>query len=102
MSNSASVTLLHLVRRQGDVMFHFYDGALMAKNGLLSIPADRPEWVRRAWVSGYRLAPDGRALNLWPEVEAEVAKQSAESTGDRVEDSNAGRQPTTKNRVRQG
>lgn len=104
-----NVTLLHVVRRYGKEEVHFYDGSRMAEDGLLTIPADRPEWIRRAWNSGYYLSPlTGLRLNTWAEVEAEIEKQnaksgkSAKSTGDKVEDSDAGRQPKATNRVRKG
>lgn len=107
-STAKTVTLLHVVRRHGEQLVHFYDGARMAKDGLLSIPTDKPEWIRRAWNSGYYLSPStGERLGTWAEVEAEIEKQNAKSvkstksTGDKVEDSDAGRQPKAKDRVRE-
>jgi hypothetical protein len=88
-------------------MVFFYDGALEAVDGLLTLPVDRPEWIRRAWVSGYRLTEDGRMLGGWGDIEAELSNistksaSSAKSTEDKSgEDSGTGRQSETRNRVR--
>lgn len=101
MTEKQQVSMQHIVRKHGNQMFFFYDGMLEAKDGLLTIPSDRPEWIRRAWVSGYRLTPDGRPLNTWPDVEGEVRRQSAESTEENgVKDTGDRGQPKTGNRVR--
>lgn len=107
MAKGATISLQHIVRRHGNQMVFFYDGALEAKDGLLTLPVDRPEWIRRAWVSGYRLLPDGTLLNGWGEIEAELSRlstesaNSAKSTEDKsVKDSGTGRQPAPRNGVR--
>lgn len=107
MAKGATISLQHMVRRHGNQMVFFYDGALEAVDGLLTLPADRPEWIRRAWVSGYRLLPDGTLLTGWGDIESELSKistksaTSAKSTEDKSgEDSGTGRQSATTNRVR--
>jgi hypothetical protein len=52
-----SVSLKHTIWHDGERQVYFYEGELTAKDGVVKIPANRPEWVRRAWVLGYRLDP---------------------------------------------
>lgn len=52
------IRLKHTIWSEGTKQVYFYEGELTAKDGVVSIPADRPEWVRRAWVLGYRLDPE--------------------------------------------
>lgn len=59
-----TVKLKHTVHT-ADKMFYFYEGEAEVKEGVVTIPADRPEWIRRAWVMGYRLDPKtGENLEL--------------------------------------
>ena len=37
--------------------FYFYDGETPIKDGVVEIPVDRPEWVQRAYIMGYRHDP---------------------------------------------
>ena len=104
-----SVTLKHVVRRDGKQAVFFYDGAATAEDGLLTLPADRPEWIKRAWLSGYNMNPQNDArLSTWAEVEELInsqgskrAKDSTESTEVSSEDSSAGRQPGLGDGVRE-
>lgn len=60
-----SIRLKHTIWNDGEKIVYFYDGELQAKDGVIVIPADRPEWVRRAWVLGYQLDPKtGRQVDL--------------------------------------
>ena len=52
-----NIALKHTIWHEGEKTVYFYEGELVAKEGVVKIPADRPEWVRRAWVLGYRLDP---------------------------------------------
>jgi hypothetical protein len=52
-----NVSLKHTIHSAPEKTVYFYDGELIAKDGVIKIPADRPEWIRRAWVLGYRLDP---------------------------------------------
>lgn len=57
-TTSGDICLRHTVWSEGEKTVYFYEGELVAKDGVVCVPADRPEWVRRAWVLGYRLDPD--------------------------------------------
>ena len=37
--------------------FYFYDGEVPIVDGIVEIPLDRPEWVQRAYIMGYRFDP---------------------------------------------
>lgn len=58
----SAVQLRH-VTRPGDWMMYFYDGELPVIDATLTIPADRPEWIQRAWIQGFRLTADGRPVD---------------------------------------
>ena len=47
-----NVRLKHSISSADEVLY-FYDGELPVKQGVVSVPGDRPEWVRRAWIMGY-------------------------------------------------
>lgn len=51
------VSLKHTIWTDGEKTVYFYDGEVPAKDGVISIPGNRPEWIRRAWVLGYQLDP---------------------------------------------
>jgi len=53
----ASVSLKHTILSDGERTVYFYDGESKSKDGVISIPSDKPEWIRRAWVLGYQLDP---------------------------------------------
>jgi hypothetical protein len=71
MGKVAGVSLKHTIWDDGEKQVYFYDGELTAKDGVVTIPADKPEWIRRAWVLGYQLDPktkkQTRLENLIPE-----------------------------------
>lgn len=68
------VKLKHFSLRDGDHVVHFYDGELTAKDGVVSIPADRPEWLRSAWAQGFRLDPKTDEVLSFDKVEARATK----------------------------
>lgn len=51
-----SVKLKHPILT-GDKMLYFYEGEAPVKGGVVEITTDRPEWIQRAWMLGYRLDP---------------------------------------------
>lgn len=81
---------------------YFYDGFLVARDGLLTLPLDHPHWIRRAFVNGYNNAPNGDRLWNMMDVQAEIERQTAESAKEENESFNGGRQPKPTNRVRAG
>ena len=76
------VKLLHLSLREGDNAIFFYDGELESHDGVLEVPDNRPEWVRAAWVKGYRLDPKTEEFLTYDKIEAQLA-DSAESAGEK-------------------
>lgn len=68
---ATTITLQHTTRRDGEQTVYFYDGELTAKDGKLTIPTDRPEWVKRAFILGYRLYR-GKQIATWPEVAEKI------------------------------
>lgn len=76
------VKLLHLSLREGDNAIFFYDGELESHDGVLDVPNNRPEWVRAAWVKGYRLDPKTEEFLTYDVVEARIA-DSAKSAGEK-------------------
>ena len=68
--------LLHRINRSPRVYVHFYDGLLVAENGMLDVPDDHEQWIKRAWrAMGYDRTPDGRMLHDWNDVVAEQQYQ---------------------------
>lgn len=92
--------------------FYFYDGEVPIKDGIVEIPLDRPEWVQRAYIMGYRHDPVSEEVltlaealsgtRATPVTEETQATESTESAGDDVEGSDAGGQPVGEDRVREG
>ena len=56
MARAKNVRLKHSIH-EADSVLYFYDGELPVKEGVVSVPADRPEWVRNAWINGYDRDP---------------------------------------------
>lgn len=54
---AANIRMQHTIHT-ADKVVYFYDGEVEAKEGIVSVPRNRPEWVRRAFVLGYRLNPN--------------------------------------------
>jgi len=73
--------------------FYFYDGETTIKDGVVEIPLDRPEWVQRAYIMGFRHDPKTEEIITLDEALAggRVAPDmpvSAKSTGGKREGSN--------------
>lgn len=56
MAREKNVRLKHSITG-GDSVLFLYDGELQVKDGVVSVPANRPEWVRRAWIEGFDRDP---------------------------------------------
>lgn len=79
---------------------YFYDGRAEVKYGVIELPVDKPAWIDRAFMIGFRCDPEsGRVLTLL-EVRALARGDSAESTGETDEGSDGGRQPADEDGVR--
>ena len=74
MADAKTIRLRH-VYREGDWVLYFYDGETLVKNSVVTIPADRPEWVRRAYVQGFRLDADGNPIT---DIDLHVERETAE------------------------
>ena len=62
MSNT--VRLRHSIH-SGNRMLYFYEGEAQVKEGVVELPLDRPEWIKRAWILGYQYDPEsGKTLTL--------------------------------------
>jgi hypothetical protein len=80
------VALKHTVWNEGEKTVYFYEGELKAKDGVLEVPDDRPEWLRRAWVMGYRLDPKTGENILFDDlVPTEVISAESEEGQDEQE-----------------
>jgi hypothetical protein len=94
-----TVKLRHGIVNKGKKLFAFYDGLLVARDGVIEVPAERFDWIRRAWVAGYALTPEGDRLFTVIDLKREVERQTAKSEVD-SEDSGSRGQPKAKDRVR--
>lgn len=54
---AANIRMKHTIH-EADTTVYFYEGEVEAKEGVVSVPRDKPEWVRRAFILGYRLNPN--------------------------------------------
>lgn len=88
-------------------VFYFYDGEVPIANGVVEIPVDRPEWVQRAYIMGYRHDPVTEEVLTLDEAlaggrvpVAPAEPESTKSAGDDIETVDAGRQPAGNNGVR--
>jgi|SRR3989304_7709614 len=77
---NTEVSLVHAVWRLPVKIEHFYDGFVLAHNGIVKCPMDRTVWIRRLWLKGYNRTPEGVHLRDWYAVEREIETQrTAES-----------------------
>lgn len=59
-----TVSLKHTILT-GTKTVYFYEGEAVVTNGIVSIPKNRPEWIKRAWILGYKLNPKtGKPVRL--------------------------------------
>lgn len=78
MARTDAVRLRHTTR-SGDWAMYFYEGELPVVDSTLTIPADRPEWIQRAWIQGFRLTADGRPVaDLAEHIRNETADGTTE------------------------
>lgn len=72
------VVRLRHTTRQGDWRFYHYEGEMPVVDGVLTIPADLPEVIKRAWIQGFRMTAEGRVI-------ADLAKHVRAETADMIE-----------------
>lgn len=75
----ASVTLVHHTHRLPIKYEYQYDGMIIAYDGAVTIPQENMHWARPLFIRGYTHTPDGRWLKTQMDLEAEVARQLAET-----------------------
>ena len=76
------IVLMHPVFRKPKKLVTFYDGFVVAKDGVVRIPYDGERslrWARQCWLNGYNRSIDGKKYNNWFEFEADF--RSAQSAG---------------------
>ena len=95
-----TVTLKHGSFWPRKQLVYFYDGVLVAENGLLTIPATKNQWISRAFNQGYDRKPDGTRLLNHRDLNNYVAELTAMSAKGKNESSNSRRQPASEDRVR--
>lgn len=91
---------------------HFYDGRAEVRFGVIEIPVNKPAWIERAFIMGFRLDPEtDRPYDLGqiramaagqPVVATEPqAPESTESAGEDVEGTDDGGQSPSEDGVRE-
>lgn len=78
---TGDVVRLRHTTRQGDWRFYHYEGELPVVDGVLTIPLDMPEVIKRAWIQGFRMTAEGRVI-------ADLAKHVRAATPDANEPEN--------------
>lgn len=81
---------------------YFYDGRAPIRFGVIELPADKPAWIDRSFILGFRRDPEsGRLLEL-NEIRAmaRAAVESTESAGETSEGSDLGGQPAGEDGLR--
>src|SRR6478752_1356040 len=84
-----TIQLLNPFLRQARIrVFHFYDGRAPVEGGVITIPANKPQWVQRAYIMGYNKNIDGspttvaEALRGFSPVTVAASTESAGETND--------------------
>lgn len=101
----ADTVKLQHTHRTGDWKVYFYEGEADVKDGVLSLPIDRPEWIQRAWIQGFRHDTNGVVI-LGDRLAAMMAGED-DSSEEQTENeqpktsSRRGRQSRTNDRVRE-
>jgi hypothetical protein len=100
MSNT--VTLRHVNHTLPLRVENFYDGHAVARDGLLTLPAEQVTHLQAAYFRGYQYTPDGKWLADIPSLDRYIAEQTAKSAerDNHFEGDYFGRQPAPKHRVR--
>lgn len=76
----ASVTLVHHTHRLPIKYEYTYFGVIEAYDGVVTIQEEDRDWCRLMYIKGYQYTPDGRWLATQMDLEAEVARQLAETS----------------------
>lgn len=66
-------------------VFHFYDGRAPVEGGVITIPANKPQWVQRAYIMGFNRKVDGSPTTVAEALggfRPALVAVSAESTGE--------------------
>lgn len=88
---------------EGDWMEYFYDGELWVTDSVISVPSERPEWLRRSYILGFRQTPEGEWIeDLDTYVNKVIAEAQDAKETDASEGADAGRQPTAEDGIRTG
>lgn len=73
------VVRLRHTTRQGNWRFYHYEGELPVVDSVLTIPANLPEVIKRAWIQGFRMTAGGRVIaDLAKHIRAETEGASEE------------------------
>lgn len=108
------VKLKHATSMLPERWEHFYDGFVIARNGVVEVPSYRDVWLKQLYYRGYRCTLDGRYLHdmfaMLAERDRQVAQsnqpimstESAEVAIKKYEDIDSWGQPSPKDRVRVG
>lgn len=73
-----TVTLKHFRFRDAKRVVYFYDGFAVAEQGLITLPLDKPVWIKRAFnLLGYNQTPEGKKLFNSTDLQQEIDRQAA-------------------------
>lgn len=79
------MVLVHPFFRPVKKLLYFYDGFVVANNGVVRIPYDgerSTRWAKQCWIRGYNRTEDGRALPSFRDFEEDFIR-SAKSAKDK-------------------
>jgi len=88
---------------------YFYDGRAEVHYGIVTLPAEKPAWIQRVFMKGYRVDPvTGKVLELaeimhmaQDAISPPVAVESTKSAGENVENTHTRGQSARSNRLRE-
>lgn len=72
------IVLVHPIYKPAKRLVAFYDGHVVAQDGVVRIPYDGERsvrWAKNAFLNGYRSSPDGQIYSSWQQVEEEINRQ---------------------------
>ena len=81
MSNT--VTLKHVTHTVPARYEYFYDGQAVARDGLLTLPAEQVSQLRAAYFRGYQDTPEGKRLANFQELDEYIEKSREPANGTR-------------------
>lgn len=73
------ISLKHVSHSVPRRIEYFYDGLVVAENGIISIDSDHPEHIRAAYFRGYQDTLSGRRLDNFQELDSYVLSETAKS-----------------------